>query len=242
MTPFPLFQIASLTGAEDSVDPADLAALSERFPFVEWALLAHFEREGEGRNPSGAWRERFLDAINGRGRSALHLCGKLAFERLLREGPWPELSRYDRIQANINARGADFSASDTLKVWEALSALGPRLIIQAHEGSERLARAFLSTPAGAGCAVLFDESRGRGQLPSLWRSRWPGVACGYAGGLGPEALPALLPEIAQAASEADGPPCWIDMESALRTDGRFDLSKAQRVLEVSAPWMLSPGE
>lgn len=237
MPPLPLFDAVSLTGAEDSVNPSALAALSDEFPFAEWALLAHFEREGEGRNPSQAWRERFLNELDGRGRSALHLCGKIAFERLLDEGPWPELSRYGRIQANINARAADFSPVDTLRVWTILASLGPTLIIQAHDQSERLARAFLSTAAGAGGSILFDESKGRGQTPVEWRESWTDIACGYAGGLGPENLELHLPRIALGAQGAGH---WIDMETGLRTENRFDLAKARRVLEISAPWMASP--
>lgn len=240
MTPFPLFNKVSLTGAEDSVDPQELAALSESYPFAEWALLAHFEREGEGRNPSEAWRLRCLDALKEPSRAALHLCGKIAFERLLNEGPWPELSRYGRIQANVNARSSDFSQDRLLRIWEILAGLEPQLIIQAHAQTESLAKSFVRSSKGLACAVLFDESKGRGQRPDIWRPRWPEVSCGYAGGLGPEHLEALLPALAAAASEASGPACWIDMETSLRTDGLFDLAKARRVLEISAPWMIAP--
>lgn len=227
----------SLTGAEDSVNPLDLIALSREFPFVEWALLLYPEREGEGRNPSAAWRERFLSQIQGRGRCAAHLCGKRAFERLLSEGVWPELLAYDRIQANINARANDFTEDQVLRAWEILERDSQGLIIQTHSAVEALARSFLaSAPRRAG--VLFDESKGRGTLPLAWPKSWPGVSCGYAGGLGPASLPANLPLILNALQGAE---CWIDMESSLRTDDRFDLSKARQVLEISGAFV-QPGD
>ena len=55
--------IVSITGADDKVLPAELAALSARYtnPITpEWAILYFPEKEGTPRNPSAAWREAFL--------------------------------------------------------------------------------------------------------------------------------------------------------------------------------------
>jgi hypothetical protein len=225
----------SLTGAEDSVDPADLAAISADFPRAEWALLGHAEREGSGRNPSRAWRERFLDAIEGKGRSALHLCGAAAFERLLAEGPWEELGRYDRVQANVNSRGPIFDDAQIWEIWRLLATGTRGLIIQVHANVEELAKKFVADRSeGMAVSVLFDESKGRGKLPGQWRESWAGIGCGSAGGLGPENVAAMMPGISAASRE---PGCWIDMETRLRTGKHFDLAKARAVLEAAEPWM-----
>jgi hypothetical protein len=225
----------SLTGAEDSVDPGALVDMSQEHPQAEWALLCLFEREGAGRNPTQAWRESFLDRIEGHGRSALHLCGKESFDRLLRTGPWDELGRYDRIQANINARSQAFDKEQTMEIWTILSTQTRGLIIQLHDNVRPWAMEFLERQRlGARVEVLFDESKGRGVAPDAWTACLDGLACGYAGGLGPENVEQAMPLIAKAAS---APGCWIDMETRLRSEGLFDLDKCRQVLERSEPWI-----
>lgn len=226
---------ASFTGAEDSVDPAELARVSARWPQAEWAVLILDEREGSGRNPSQAWRLLFLDALEGRGRTAAHLCGVSAFERLLSGGPWPELARYGRVQANINARSAHFGKEQVFEVWRRLAADSGGLIIQLHAGVEAWAAEFLAkAEPGARVEALFDESKGRGALPVAWRESLPGIPCGYAGGLSPENVAAQMPAIARAARALG---CWIDMETGVRTGERFDLAKCVQVLERARPWI-----
>jgi hypothetical protein len=52
--------------------------------------------------------------------------------------------------------------------------------------------------------------------------------CGYADGLNPDNIGVALPAIAACVPE--GQPYWIDMESGVRTDDRFDLDKCELVL------------
>lgn len=47
-------KLVTLTGADDKTDLAQLRALSDRYPFVEWALLVG-PLPGTQRNPSQAW-------------------------------------------------------------------------------------------------------------------------------------------------------------------------------------------
>jgi hypothetical protein len=50
---------------------------------------------------------------------------------------------------------------------------------------------------------------------------------GYAGGLGPETVAKVLPQLTQAT------PFWIDMESKIRNgDDRFDVGLCRRVCEA----------
>lgn len=230
----------SLTGAEDSVDPVALAQLGKEHPHAEWALLYVQEREGQGRNPSQAWRERFLSEMESSGgRSALHLCARQSFERLLSEGVWDELKRYSRIQANLNSRGDFFDKDQAFKIWDALAGGTGGLIIQLHDAVEPWASEWMQKRGlDPLVTVLFDESKGRGKMPGVWRSKLEGIGCGYAGGLGPENIAEQMPAIVAAAG---APGCWIDMETRLRTDGLFDLDKCRLVLESAAPW-LAPKE
>lgn len=232
----PLLRRVSLTGADDEVDPQALRDLAHRFPRVEWALLLLPEKEGQARNPTQAWRERFLDTLAGApGFTALHLCGQQVFEDALHQPQrWrAEWSRYDRLQLNINARRVLFDDEQVLRIYRTLHDAGFTLILQRHEHTAPVIDRFLhGLDSLDRVGVLFDLSKGRGTLPERWTPtlsvRGIPLFCGHAGGLSPTTVPLALAPIAQAAGDV---PYWIDMESGVRTDNRFDLGKAQAVLE-----------
>lgn len=230
-------ELVSLTGADDHVAPEALAALSVQYPFVEWAILYFPEKDGTPRNPSAPWREKFLalDLTY----TAVHLCGTRVFQALLdpelAHSVISDLSRYRRIQLNINARRPEFTDEEVLAIYRTLHGAGLRLILQHHAGSERVIEQFLYELDEEGMKrvdILFDASKGTGQRPDTWPAPHRfNLFCGYAGGLGPDVLEAELPKIKAAVAQSRRDlPYWIDMESGIRTDNVFDLEKAERVL------------
>lgn len=232
-------ELVSLTGADDRVAPASLAALSAQYPFAEWAILYFPEKDGTPRNPSAPWREKFL-ALD-LPYTAAHLCGSRVFHALLdpelAHSVISDLSRYRRIQVNINARRPEFTDEEVLAIYRTLHQAGLRVILQHHAGSERVIEQFLYDLDEEGMKrvdILFDASKGTGQRPDAWPAPHRfNLFCGYAGGLGPEVLAAELPKIKAAVAQAQARrdvPYWIDMESGIRTDNAFDLDKAAQVL------------
>lgn len=228
---------ASLTGADDKIDPESLVQLSLRYPFVEWAILYFPEKEGEARNPSREWRLKFAQLRQRFNmKSALHLCGFNVFNEILRnevpEDFLQELRSYDRIQLNINARKEQFDAKEVMRVYDFLAARGHSLILQCHPGTQSLINGYLAqTPYLDQLGVLYDASRGKGVLSSEWAKPLEVVGrpipCGYAGGLSPENIETSLAEIDAVAGQFV---YWVDMETGLRTENEFDLAKAQAVL------------
>lgn len=235
-------ELVSLTGADDHVAPEALAALSAQYPFVEWAILYFPEKDGTPRNPSAPWREKLL-ALK-LPYTAAHLCGSRVFHALLDSELAPsviaDLSRYRRIQLNINARRPEFSDEEVLAIYRVLHQAGLRLILQHHAASESVIEKFLREVADNDADglkridILFDASKGTGQRPDAWPAPHRfNLFCGYAGGLGPDVLETELPKIKAAVSQAQSrrdSPYWIDMESGIRTDNAFDLEKAGQVL------------
>ena len=72
-----MLQTVTLTGADDSIRPAELADLSEEFPFVEWGILCSASKAGVPRFPSYKWMTHLRHlAQRGKVRLALHLCGR----------------------------------------------------------------------------------------------------------------------------------------------------------------------
>ncbi len=222
----------SLTGADDHTPVERLVELTCRFPFVEWAVLYTPHNEGAPRNPTAAWRERFFADLASH--SAVHLCGSLAFEQLLAGSLAADLLGARRLQLNINARRVEFTDAQVLEVFARALDVCPAIILQYHEQSAPVIERYV---AGLGAVdqgrvhVLMDASRGTGKAPDQWR--WPSAFesayVGFAGGLGPQNTAATVEVL-----RPFGRPFWVDMESGVRTDNRFDLHKAASVLDSCA--------
>lgn len=264
--------LVSITGADNAVNPQRLVELSEYFPFVEWALLHLPHKEGQPRNPTTSWRWKLASLRIARAsdcgppvRTALHLCSEHVFTHILRGTESPtflaELSQYDRVQLNINARGTTFEPSEIVKLYDALRWLDIPIIMQAHEGTATGIRRFMTEVAQndedswwlrrlslaavekGDISILLDRSKGRGVAPAVWPPpvSYSGRALhtGYAGGISPDNIEAVLDATQRAVESSGNPahPYWLDMESGVRTDNRFDLTKVERVLEAVAARM-----
>lgn len=225
MQPF----LITLTGADDSTDPAEMAELSAQFPFVEWAILFSPNHEGDGRIPSRAWRHQLTKEFP-QLRLSAHLCGRAVKDFAFSDAQLlTELQSYSRIQLNFNSkRLARIIQIALVATAECLAIERPELnIITQHHGSnEEVWSAFAHLPTAQ---VLFDASGGNGVSPETWCAPLPGRVCGYSGGIGPDNIDDELTSIALCAGAA---PFWLDMEGKLRTDDKFDLAKCRQVLEV----------
>lgn len=230
MTPIALTTV-TITGADDSVQPEQLANLSERYPFVEWGLLFSADRFGTPRYPSRAWVNDMVGVAETRPMAlSAHLCGRFAraavnaewdWQRTVREAAWA----FARVQINC-ANQTTPAIGPMLSHWPTTQ----RLIIQCG-GKNALCIEAAVRLGLRGFDVLFDNSGGRGEQPNVWPHAFDHVRCGYAGGLGPDNVVDALVNIHRA---AEGRPFWIDMESAVRSaDGEyFDLRKVHAVLSA----------
>ncbi|KWA83744.1 hypothetical protein WL29_20480 [Burkholderia ubonensis] len=220
----------SLTGLDDLTDMERLKSLSRQYPRVEWALLYVPHNEGAPRNPTRSWREAFFQQVSAG--TAVHLCGALAFEQLLKGALPPDVLQADRLQLNINARKPEFTDDQVLEVYARALELGPDIILQYHPGTAALIERFAQQVPAAEQGrvhVLMDASRGTGLAPATW-ARPPALDAfhvGYAGGIGPENIYSVLRDVS-----ALGRAGWIDMESGIRTNNQFDATKAETVLQA----------
>lgn len=220
----------TFTGADDSIDPIELVRLSAEFPFVEWGILFSYKRQGSPRYPTYDWLRRLSDVVEPGTKLSAHLCGRWARDLvLMADTAWFHEDLhcqylFERIQLNINSRvhGSDDGFKYVSDMYDE-----KQFILQCGGVNEE----FPNDMARLGLAVpLFDASGGAGRLPGEWPHAWPGVYCGYAGGLGPENIREQLVAIADAAGAER---FWIDMERRVRSedDHRFDLAKVRSVLE-----------
>lgn len=227
----------TMTGADDSVDPKDLASLSTQFPFVEWGILLSASNQGGNRFPSMGWLAKLYEIcrVSPAVTISLHVCGQ--WVREICRGNWtplftnvgPLLDVAKRVQLNFHA----FQHSLTPGFLEAAKARcleqGWQVIFQCDGVNDRLVG--IVRDAGLDAVPLYDKSGGAGVVPNSWPLATEGVYSGYAGGLGPHNLESELPAISEAAGEER---FWIDMETKVRTssDRVFDLEVVRRCLGI----------
>lgn len=225
-------QYVSITGADDAVDPKALAALSQEFPFAEWAILLLPEKLGTPRFPKKDWIKKFSQEAKGL-HTAMHLCGSALLGFVGGDKEILDLmSGFRRIQLNL--KFGDVEGKYDPKALVARVKANPQwqFIIQYGKEKKGLLPLLKDVPNHA---VLFDESAGRGISPDSWDAPLPGHFSGYAGGLKPDNVAQNLKTIAKVAADHT---TWIDMETGVRTNDRFDLAKVRRVLELSAPYAM----
>ena len=236
----------TISGADDATDPAELVALSQRYPFVEWGILLSARQMGTPRYPSANWLAALLRARIAAGafdmRLSAHLCGRWCRDFLAARPQTVErhlggfLMAVRRFQFNFTAEDAkqvhvpalahvlnhpdrENCGAGTRRQW----------VIQLAHGHNAALLMELAE-FGVDAAGLFDTSGGTGRAPAEWPRPFLvsgfqlGTAApqyhahGYAGGLGPHNLAAELRRISEA---CPGPvPVWVDMESGVRSPCR----------------------
>jgi hypothetical protein len=222
-------------GIDDSVPAGLLCMLSSRYPWIEWGVLFRTDMEGEPRYATPAYMDELcgLNArLHGKLNLAGHLCGNRCqqvldgdfsfVETLLEKG-------FRRVQVNATAANGVLINSDTISLYvdnlkKCMQAV-PRMefIIQCNDETKPIWEPLLSSPE-ENMSVLHDASCGMGVMVSSFPLPSPVVPCGYAGGIGPDSIRAILEVVTNISkTNLDCRPVWIDMESSLR---QFVVTKA----------------
>ena len=204
-------------GADDSVEPGLLAAVSATHPWVEWGVLFREAKEGLPRYGSPAWLEK-LGAVNANRtmRLAGHLCyprvdellrGETAFVKKLHD----EVG-FQRFQINATAAngtdtpamfGTDAAAEQCVAALRSACAKLPHVefILQRNKETRPLWERLVDAMP-PNMSMLFDDSMGLGVSTTSWPSppaEASGLKFGYAGGLKPSNLDEQLELITQTA-------------------------------------------
>lgn len=222
----------SITGADDEINFADLNALAASYPFAEWAILWLPSRAGTPRFPKAEWIRKFSHERKS-GHAAMHLCGDGLLDFIAGKKETLDLMRgFRRIQLNLKFGDIEGKYDPAKLLARVKESPQWDFIIQYAKDKKTLLPLLASIPNHA---VLFDESAGRGISPDSWDAPLSGHFCGYAGGMNPDNVKANIDMISKV---APGYTTWIDMESGVRTNDRFDLTKTRRVLETAKPYAI----
>lgn len=233
-------------GADDSIEPCLLAAISAQHEWVEWGVLFRNDKEGEPRYASSQWLKRLAATNSSRSmRLAGHLCAQRVNELLRGESDFVrylhEEVGFNRVQINATAAnncdvamfGSDSGACKCVAALRSAFAAVPEVefILQRNRETKALWERLVDDPP-PNMSLLFDDSMGLGVSATSWPSppTSKSLKFGYAGGLSPTNLAQQLENIE---GVAGGRTLWVDMETSLRTkleDGSdvFDANKVMR--------------
>jgi hypothetical protein len=224
----------TVTGADDSIDPEALIALTQKYPFVEWGILFSGSRQGGPRYPTDKWIGQLGLLARQLPNLCAHLCGKWVRDLVLEgESTWwhrygPFASIFKRVQLNFHGQFHKAAKGFPRR----LKSLDHDFILQ-HDGVND--ETILKLGADLPVFPLFDRSGGAGVLPASWpKPIWKYQ--GYAGGLSPENIEDELHRILDAAGESR---IWIDVETRVRSedDALFDLRKVDVFLKRCQPFV-----
>lgn len=232
-----MIKIVTITGADNSVTPQDIANLAMDFPFSEWAILVSRSQQGGRRFPSIDWIKELIEIkkilpFN----LSLHLCGAYVRELLIGDisfiqnelfSIWPY---FERVQINTHGQEHKISIGrliEALSIWP-----DKEFIFQYDEVPYHITALNEAKANNLKVSALFDLSHGAGVLPSEWPDLLPGLKCGYAGGISPENIAAQCEKVNLKVGSVD---TWIDMETHVRSnnDSLFDLNKVDKCLSIA---------
>lgn len=201
----------AFTGVDSAETISAMQALSRHFP-IEWGILVD-DAKDDRLFADPDVRARLLEASGVR--YAAHVCGEQA--GLIANSPADatiDLAGFQRLQVNHG-----FSGSTAEQVESCV-----------RFGRSQAIRTMLQTlgafPDDARLDWLYDVSFGTGKTPESWPAMAAcGPFCGFSGGIDAHNAASVV----QAIAAPQGSQYWIDMESGVRTDGRFDLAKCEAV-------------
>lgn len=215
----------TFTGIGVGTDLKVLKEIQDEYPLVEWGVLL-----------SKNWQEngpRFFDpsqlnTLRWQGLNlSCHLCGSAA--RAIVSENWEpafEVTRgmfglFQRCQVNISME----QPNDKTQYMRPPIDLSELIIQQKSAGAMNIFNAIKNRTK---MSVLLDASGGRGIDTPVKPLNIPGLKVGYAGGLNPDNVGEKLEYLLE---NVEGE-FWIDMESGVRTDDRFDIDKCVSVLQT----------
>lgn len=243
-----------LTGVDEYTNLDKLLELTKKFPNVVWGVLISHGRQGgtDKRYPSYDFIEKlktFIINHDLRKNFGIHICGKElindffvsaydANKNILNE---KYFQYFEYVQLNFNTKNSSLYKYALHMVYCVNRLYESKIIIQYNENNKD-ARFNVSSLHGNYSYFydLIDYSGGNGvyKTPTeLLKEYHPYERniFGIAGGFGPDNIENVIIEIENyivpLLAQYYDYKVWIDMESKLRTDNIFDLSKCEYILE-----------
>lgn len=230
----------TFTGADDNTDLLQMKNLSNEFPFIEWGILLSYNSMGTSRYPSMKTLENISETLLHTNLS-LHICGIMAKSIAETGGLFYDGAQiigkifrfYSRCQLNFNIKTTQVDIINLGFFIEKCPEI--KFILQMNKSNEPFISAIAPyLTRSSRIEILFDASGGRGKELSTIPLPILNIKCGYAGGLSPDNLEKKIKELNNTLpTETE---IWLDMETGVRTDDKFDLNKVKQCCEIVAKY------
>ena len=216
----------TFTGIDEFTDIDRLVSIQQRYPKAEFGVLMskHWD-EYTYRYPN----PEFINALRDRGlRLSGHLCGSLARDVFACMGGFCNVEKqfsslldiFQRVQLNVSGL-TEYNSTEIIP--------GPLQEIIIQQGDDRRLFEQCYVNNGEFIALLLDKSGGSGvDTPIVIPQYAFRIHVGFAGGITPDNVIDKMNTITASSNVGK---FWIDMESGVRTDDRFDLDKVEDVCE-----------
>lgn len=249
-------RVIGFCGVDDTVSAELLELISSRYPWVEWGVLFRSDLGGTGRYASMDWVKNLSQLRQNCGHEvklAAHLCGNRCEEVLAGDHTFAAEIHglgFNRIQINPTAANnvrivpEEYAtyASNLRNVILALPTV--EFLFQLNTETKLIWDALLPLGIPANTSILYDASCGKGVRIDTFPSpqQYGAVPCGYAGGIGPTTIGAVLETVTTDVHllETDRK-VWVDMESSLRSNltagdqtvDIFDINKVMQCIAIA---------
>jgi len=227
----------TITGADDSIDINTLVQFQKKFPFVEWGILLNLYNAGSNKFPSSKWLGNCLAAITrDKLNTSAHLCGIYAKDVMKGPDKYNTIQNlkglFNRFQINFNFKTS--GEYDMEYITQLLSTIDTTFIFQYNKSNEGVLKEFLTKNKKiSNVNILFDSSGGRGtmikQIPTPFN-----IYTGYSGGLTPNNVEQFCTDLIKFPNDST---VWVDVESGVRTDNKFDIDKVEDFLTITSKFI-----
>lgn len=238
----------TVSGVDDHTDLKGLCTIAKEYPELELGILLSRLKMGEARYPTFSFLEELCNKTDMR--LSAHICqlwlltmivdGKNTLPLELKQSSKIKVwDRFSRIQLNfynylVNANKINMShealAENLIKALRDPCFDGKEIIFPHSDKSLDFVQKYM-LPEFPKAAILYDNSMGKGQAPSVWAPPYKNHFTSYAGGLNPATLEQTLSDIETVVGDAV---IGIDAETQLRTDNLLDLVKIDEYLEKAS--------
>lgn len=247
-------RVIGFCGVDDTVSAELLELISSRYPWVEWGVLFRSDLEGTGRYATMEWVGKLSALRQSCGHEvklAAHMCGNRCEQILAGDHSFAaEVHNlgFNRIQINptvannvrIVVEEFGLYAANIRKVMIALPTV--EFLFQLNSETKPIWDALQPLGIPSNTSILYDASCGKGVQIDTFPSpqQYDNVPCGYAGGIGPKTIAAVLAAIANDVQLLPTDrKVWVDMESSLRSnllvgDNTVDIFDINKVMQCIA--------
>lgn len=243
-------KLVTISGADNRTNIDDMKELSEKYPFLEWAILASPKRHGQPRYPTISWISDIESEVHMR--KSLHLCGGYSRLFAINRDEIPNASiddlfalvdSFDRVQLNLS------NQLPSIDLWYAANNIFESLVTEyilqlpGNDGESLEVLAALNNELhklnpSYNVYPFLDASGGRGVEGRNWNlDTNVNNLKGFAGGINKDNVKTILDEINK--SIGDGENFWIDMESGVRSNDILDLTLVEDVLKTCVPYAMA---